>query len=128
MIEKMPEDMIVHILLYLDNDDINKINISYDCYQKYIYIKTNNNNSQTWYRGIYYNLYNKCFICNNKFNKSYIAVICYNCELLLDNYFSYPKICIECSNFKNLKKRKLFSSKCPGCNNNRMNLAIIYHS
>lgn len=128
MFEKLPEDMIVYVLSYLDNDVIKKIDIPYECYKKYVYLRTNNDNSQDWYRGIYYNLYNKCFICKGPFDVLYITIICYNCELLLDDYFSYPTICTRCSNFKGLTRGKIFSRKCPGCNNSRMNLAITSYS
>lgn len=128
MFNSLPEDMIIQILSYLENDVIKKIQIPFECYKKYLHLRILKNKSQNWYCGIYNNLYNKCFVCAADFDELYITIICYHCELLLDDYFSYPTICTHCSDFKNLKRGKIFSRMCPGCNNNRINLAITSYN
>ena len=60
----LPRDIIIHILSYIDNNLIKKINMPYDYYKQYLITRLYNSKKEEWYQGVYNNLYDRCFICN----------------------------------------------------------------
>ena len=64
---KLSEDMIIEVLSYLDINDVIKLDLSFDCFKKYLVLrlknKKHNSYKNIWYKGVYNNQYNKCFKC-----------------------------------------------------------------
>ena len=103
----LPKDIIIHILSYIDNNLIKKINMPYDYYKQYLISRSYNSKKEEWYQGVYNNLYDRCFICSTQLNvKLQVMIICFNCEVLLDNYSTYPTACTNCIKCKKIVKYK----------------------
>lgn len=125
----LPKDIIIHILSYIDNNLIKKINMPYDYYKQYLISRSYNSKKEEWYQGVYNNLYDRCFICSTQLNvKLQVMIICFNCEVLLDNYSTYPTACTNCIKCKKIVKGSLFGAKCPCCTDKRMHLVITSFS
>ena len=56
------EDMIIEVLSYLDMSDIIKLDLSFDCFKKYLVLRLKNKEYNSykniWYKGVYNNQYN----------------------------------------------------------------------
>ena len=111
---KLSRDIIMKVFSYIDNETIKKIEMPYEYYKQYLIQRNVSNKREIWYKGIYNNLYNRCFSCEHEFNNDlYLMIICFECEMLLDNYCNYPIICIKCFEKKNIKRGKIYISSCP---------------
>lgn len=127
-----PEDIYIKILSFIDNNQIRNMDLPYKYYSKYLKERLPIKN-ELWYKGVYYNMKDKCFLCETplKFYKR-IMVICMNCDIAIDNYYYYPQVCIDCikkrSKEENFECGKIFRCSCPSCNTERMNLAIQCYS
>lgn len=126
---KLSRDIIMKVFSYIDNETIKKIEMPYEYYKQYLIQRNVSNKREIWYKGIYNNLYNRCFSCEHEFNNDlYLMIICFDCEMLLDNYCNYPIICIKCFEKKNIKRGKIYISSCPSCKDNKMHVAITPYS
>jgi hypothetical protein len=125
----LPRDIVIHILSFLDNNTIKKISVPYDYYKQYLIFRNIKNKPESYYKGVYNNLYNNCFTCRKELTKPlYIMIICFSCEILLDDYCTYPMVCIDCIENKKILRGKVYTSNCPSCNDNRMHVAITSFS
>jgi hypothetical protein len=131
----LPRDIIIHILSFLDNSTIRKILVPYDYYKQYLIFRNIKNKPESYYRGVYNNLYNNCFTCRKELTKPlYIMIICFSCEILLDDYCTYPMVCIDCIDcIDSIKNKKIIRGeinifKCPSCIDNRMHIAVTSFS
>ena len=87
------------------------------------------NKNELWFQGVYNNLNDKCFKCAKKIDINlHVMIICLNCEILLDSYCTYPTVCPECVKCKKILRGKVFGSKCPCCEDERMHIAITSYS
>ncbi len=125
----LPKDIIINILSFIDNETIKKVEMPYEYYKQYLITRSITHKPEKWYKGVYNNLYDRCFICNIELNiLLQVMIICFNCEILLDNHCTYPTVCQECAKCKKILRGKLFSAKCPSCNDPRMHIAITSFS
>jgi hypothetical protein len=125
----LPRDIVIHILSYIDNETIKNIEMPYDYYKQYLVSRSIKNKSEKWYTGVYNNLYDRCFICNKKLSiLLQVMIICFNCEILLDNHCTYPTVCTDCTKYKKIIRGKLFTTNCPCCDDKRMHVAITSFS
>tara|TARA_Y100000992_G_C21271887_1_gene497395 strand:- start:587 stop:991 length:405 start_codon:yes stop_codon:yes gene_type:complete len=131
----LSEDMIIEVLSYLDMSDIIKLDLSFDCFKKYLVLRLKNKEYNSykniWYKGVYNNQYNKCFKCERYLlNDLHVLIICNNCKLKMDDIHSYPSICLDCvdSNNRIVNRGAIITSYCPCCINKRMHLGIKSYS
>ena len=125
----LPRDTIINILSFIDNETIKKIEIPFDYYKEYLINRSIISKPQTWYKGVFNNLYDRCFICDKKLDILLrVMIICFHCEILLDNHCTYPTVCEHCAKCKKIIRGKLFSAKCPCCDDSRMHIAITSFS
>ena len=120
---------IFHILSYIDNETIKNIEMPYDYYKQYLISRSITSKTDVWYKGVYNNLYDRCFTCNTELNiLLQVMIICFNCEILLDSHCTYPTVCTDCAKCKKIVRGKLFAARCPCCNDPRMHIAITSFS
>jgi hypothetical protein len=120
----LPYDIIIYIYTYLDVNKIRDLKLTYLNYKSYIKtIYMSENKPELWYRGVYNNLNNNCFICESKF-ENYFIIICLRCEFVFGEYCSYPIICDTCIDCKINVTRKVLCKTCPSCRDKRMHVAI----
>lgn len=126
----LPIEIISIIFSFLHSNDIKLLELPYDYFKRYLHEKLEKQRNELWYRGVYNNLNYKCFKCgkNIRFNMK-IMVICMSCELTMDGFYYYPQVCRDCVENGSIATRgHIFSSPCPSCYKNRMNLAIECYS
>ncbi len=125
----LPKEIVLNILSFIDHNTIKKINMPYSYYKQYLISRCKYSKSEYWFKGVYNNLYGKCFNCIKELDSYlYVTIICMNCEILLDEYCTYPSVCIDCTNYKKIYRGKIFTAVCPGCDSSRMNIAITSFS
>lgn len=127
---KLPSDCVNNILSFLNNSEIKKMNLPYEYYKHYLKNRLNVNKPELWYRGCYNNLNHGCFLCNKElYTEVRMLVICFDCELLIDDYCNYPNVCLGCIKTKEtIKRGKVFGAYCQSCNSNRMVIAVECYS
>ena len=109
----IPKDLVFYIFSFLNYEDISDLNLNYEFYKEYIKIFTNKVN-EYWIKGIYNNNKSNCFNCSKFLGKKFTTIICIDCELDVNKYFSFPMICIFCTQISYIKK-KMFSRECICC-------------
>lgn len=125
----LPRDINIKILSYIDNNTIKNICMPYNHYKQYLIQRQIVKKKEIWYRGVYNNLYNRCFICHKDLNNLInIMIICFHCELILDEYCNYPLICLDCMDHPKIKRGKVYAAKCPTCDDCRMHVGITRFS
>ena len=131
MLQKyLPEDMIIEIMSYLHFDIILKIDVPFKYFKNILISRCHNKMPDNWYKGMYNNMYHQCFKCERMMNLHlHITVICSRCEIIADDIFKFPTICINCVKTDTIVSRgKIFSAYCPSCCNKRMHLGITSYS
>tara|TARA_B100000886_G_scaffold71038_2_gene45215 strand:- start:33152 stop:33535 length:384 start_codon:yes stop_codon:yes gene_type:complete len=125
----LPKEIVLNILSFIDHNTVKKIDMPYSYYKEYLINRCKYSKLEKWFTGVYNNLYDKCFTCNKELDSNlYVTIICMNCEILLDEYCTYPSVCIDCTNYKKISRGKIFTAVCPGCDSSRMNIAITSFS
>lgn len=117
----IPYDVIINIYSYLGINEIIEL-LNYEDFKSYMN-NINIHKNEIWYRGIFNNLMNRCFICESIYNKHFI-IICLKCEMLIGEFSSYPVICDTCIKYTNVVRGKILCSTCPSCRDERMHVAI----
>lgn len=127
---KLPLELVTYILSFVNNNEIKTLELPYEYYKQYLYVRLPQTKSPIWYRGVYNNINSKCFKCEKSIRFDLrIMVVCQKCEFSLDGFYYYPHLCVGCVNINDeIKRGRIFTTNCPSCNSIKMNLAIEAYS
>lgn len=118
----IPEDLIFKILSYIEYDEFQNFKLQFKYYLGYFSSRFNEKISAKWIYGIYKNYHNLCFNCYKPLESKFIIVLCMDCEVNIDNHFSFPITCTYCNQIKHIKKNIMFSSNCVNCEKKTVHL------
>lgn len=118
-------ETLVLILSFFNYGDLKKLNIPFNYYKGYIK-NYHVNKSGNWLLGMYNNLNNKCFCCNNKYDDLGVTVLCKKCEISFNKneLFIDPVMCKQCINSKQMVRGKTLSFSCSLCKDNRIHMIV----
>lgn len=126
----LPNELIVHILSFLSKNEIhllalkkilNKSIILYTYIYKFPYIK------RKLLKGIINNYFDDCFKCSKKLKFNHNLIMCPYCSIELEEDYSYPVICHECSR-KKLNRGQYKFTTCDICGKLTAHLGITFFS
>ena len=127
MLNKLPDDIKIHIYKFLHMNDI--IDIENNDDNLNLLIKSYNNYSfkKNLCNKILCNVkYKLCFYCYDSLDINYLLNICSYCKYKIDNTYLYPLICKKCIPIKH--EREWLYRKCKLCNNFSGYLGIMPYS
>lgn len=126
----MPRDTILYIFSFLDNYTIKDLMLPCSYYTEYLIARLSTFKQDKWYRGIYNNLYDQCFLCFQSIDHDiYAIVICEKCELSIDGHRVFPSICRNCiSDPRKRKRGRIYYNMCSICDTEKVHLVLTSYS
>lgn len=126
----LPEELVIYILSFLSKNKIHllalKKILNKDITLSTFVYKFPHAEKQLL-KGIINNYFDDCFKCSKKLEFNHNLIMCPNCSIELEEDYSYPIICHDCSK-KKLNRGQYNFSTCDICDRLTAHLGITYFS